>query len=104
MRVIERPFSEFLRQPNDVVAELVDHDVVLRRRCCADPDPYAHAHANSYAYADSDPHPDPDTDTKRLCYGGISAVQLGHVVECDHRLSGGRDWPRDQGRDRRYRP
>ncbi len=32
MRVIERPFSEFLRQPNDVVAELVDHDVVLRRR------------------------------------------------------------------------
>ena len=32
MRVIERPFSEFLRQPNDVVAELSDHDVVLRRR------------------------------------------------------------------------
>jgi hypothetical protein len=32
MRVIERPFSEFLRQPNDVVAELADHDVVLRRR------------------------------------------------------------------------
>ena len=32
MRVIERPFSEFLRQPNDVVADLEDHDVVLRRR------------------------------------------------------------------------
>lgn len=32
MRVIERPFSEFLRQPNDVVAELGDHDVLLRRR------------------------------------------------------------------------
>ena len=32
MRVIERPFSEFLRQPNDVVADLADHDVVLRRR------------------------------------------------------------------------
>lgn len=32
MRVVERPFSEFLRQPNEVVAELVDHDVVLRRR------------------------------------------------------------------------
>ncbi len=32
MRAIERPFSEFLRQPNDVVAELADHDVVLRRR------------------------------------------------------------------------
>jgi len=32
MRVIERPFSEFLRQPNDVIAELADHDVVLRRR------------------------------------------------------------------------
>jgi hypothetical protein len=30
--VIERPFSEFLRQPNDVVAELEEHDVVLRRR------------------------------------------------------------------------
>ena len=30
--MIERPFSEFLRQPNDVVADLVDHDVVLRRR------------------------------------------------------------------------
>lgn len=32
MRVVERQFSEFLRQPNDVVAELDDHDVVLRRR------------------------------------------------------------------------
>jgi len=32
MRVIERPFSDFLRQPNDVVAELAEHDVVLRRR------------------------------------------------------------------------
>ena len=30
--MIERPFSEFLRQPNEVVAELADHDVVLRRR------------------------------------------------------------------------
>lgn len=30
--MIERPFSEFLRQPNEVVADLVDHDVVLRRR------------------------------------------------------------------------
>lgn len=32
MSVVERPFSEFLRQPNDVVAELEDHDVLLRRR------------------------------------------------------------------------
>lgn len=32
MRVIERQFSEFLRQPKQVVAELDDHDVVLRRR------------------------------------------------------------------------
>jgi hypothetical protein len=32
MRVVERPFSEFLRQPNEVVADLADHDVVLRRR------------------------------------------------------------------------
>ncbi len=32
MRAIERQFSEFLRQPNVVVAELDDHDVVLRRR------------------------------------------------------------------------
>lgn len=32
MSVVERPFSEFLRQPNTVVAELADHDVLLRRR------------------------------------------------------------------------
>lgn len=32
MSVVERPFSEFLRQPKDVVAELEDHDVLLRRR------------------------------------------------------------------------
>lgn len=32
MRVVERPFSEFLRHPNEVVADLADHDVVLRRR------------------------------------------------------------------------
>ena len=32
MGVVERQFSEFLRQPNEVVAELDDHDVVLRRR------------------------------------------------------------------------
>ena len=32
MRLIERPFSEFLRQPNEIVAELADHDVLLRRR------------------------------------------------------------------------
>jgi hypothetical protein len=32
MRVVERPFSDFLRQPNEVVADLADHDVVLRRR------------------------------------------------------------------------
>lgn len=32
MRVVERPFSEFLRQPNDVIEQLADHDVVLRRR------------------------------------------------------------------------
>jgi hypothetical protein len=30
--VAERLFSDFLRQPNDVVAELEQHDVVLRRR------------------------------------------------------------------------
>lgn len=30
--MIERPFSEFLRQPNEVVADLANHDVVLRRR------------------------------------------------------------------------
>jgi len=32
MRLIERSFSEFLRQPNEIVAELADHDVLLRRR------------------------------------------------------------------------
>lgn len=32
MSVVERPFSEFLRQPKSVVAELVKHDVLLRRR------------------------------------------------------------------------
>lgn len=32
MTVVERPFSEFLRRPKDVVAELSDHDVLLRRR------------------------------------------------------------------------
>ena len=32
MAVIERPFSEFLRHPNEVVAELAEHDVLLRRR------------------------------------------------------------------------
>ena len=32
MRVVERQFSEFLRQPNEVVAELEEHDVLLRRR------------------------------------------------------------------------
>ena len=32
MHVIERTFSEFLRHPNEVVAELDDSDVVLRRR------------------------------------------------------------------------
>ena len=32
MRVVERPFSDFLRQPNESVADLADHDVVLRRR------------------------------------------------------------------------
>jgi len=32
MYVIERPFSDLLRKPNDVVAELDEHDVVLRRR------------------------------------------------------------------------
>ena len=32
MQVIERTFSEFLRHPNEVVAELDEHDVVLRRR------------------------------------------------------------------------
>ena len=32
IRVVERQFSEFLRQPNDVVAQLDEHDVLLRRR------------------------------------------------------------------------
>ncbi len=32
MSLVERPFSDFLRQPKDVVAELEDHDVLLRRR------------------------------------------------------------------------
>lgn len=32
MRVVERQFSDFLRQPNEVVAELEKHDVLLRRR------------------------------------------------------------------------
>ncbi len=32
MSTVERPFSEFLRHPNEVVAELEDHDVLLRRR------------------------------------------------------------------------
>lgn len=32
MSVIERTFSDFLRHPNEVVAELEEHDVVLRRR------------------------------------------------------------------------
>jgi len=32
MSHVERPFSAFLRQPNDVVSELSDHDVLLRRR------------------------------------------------------------------------
>ena len=32
MEVVERAFSEFLRHPNDVVAELDRRDVLLRRR------------------------------------------------------------------------
>lgn len=32
MSVVERPFSELLRKPKEIVAELVDHDVLLRRR------------------------------------------------------------------------
>jgi hypothetical protein len=32
MRMVERQFSDFLRQPKDVVAEVVAHDVLLRRR------------------------------------------------------------------------
>ena len=36
MQVIERTFSEFLRQPKEVVADLTQHDVVLRRRNAPD--------------------------------------------------------------------
>lgn len=36
MQVIERTFSEFLRQPKEVVANLAQHDVVLRRRNAPD--------------------------------------------------------------------
>jgi hypothetical protein len=36
MQLVERQFSEFLRQPNEVVAELEDHDVLLRRRNAPD--------------------------------------------------------------------
>ena len=36
MQVIERTFSEFLRQPKEVVADLAQHDVVLRRRNAPD--------------------------------------------------------------------
>lgn len=36
MQVIERTFSEFLRQPKEVVADLAQHDVVLRRRDAPD--------------------------------------------------------------------
>ena len=36
MQVIERTFSEFLRQPKEVVADLAHHDVVLRRRNAPD--------------------------------------------------------------------
>ena len=32
MEVVEHPFSEFLRRPNEVVAELIGCDVLLRRR------------------------------------------------------------------------
>jgi hypothetical protein len=32
VRVIERPFSDLLRHPNDVAADLEDGDVLLRRR------------------------------------------------------------------------
>jgi hypothetical protein len=32
MQTVDRQFSEFLRQPKDVVAEVVAHDVLLRRR------------------------------------------------------------------------
>lgn len=36
MQVIERTFSEFLRQPKEVTADLAQHDVVLRRRNAPD--------------------------------------------------------------------
>lgn len=36
MQVIERTFSELLRQPKEVVANLAQHDVVLRRRNAPD--------------------------------------------------------------------
>ena len=36
MQVIERTFSDFLRQPKEVVANLAQHDVVLRRRNAPD--------------------------------------------------------------------
>ena len=36
MQVIERTFSEFLRQPKEVTADLAQHDVVLRRRDAPD--------------------------------------------------------------------
>lgn len=36
MQVTERTFSEFLRQPKEVVASLAQHDVVLRRRNAPD--------------------------------------------------------------------
>ncbi len=32
MSVVERPFSDLLRQPKSVVAEVAEHDVLLRRR------------------------------------------------------------------------
>jgi hypothetical protein len=32
MRVIEHPFSDLLRRPNEVVDDLADRDVLLRRR------------------------------------------------------------------------
>lgn len=32
METVDRTFSEFLRQPNDVVAELAERNVLLRRR------------------------------------------------------------------------
>ncbi|WP_420620645.1 hypothetical protein [Candidatus Poriferisocius sp.] len=36
MQVIERTFTEFLRQPKEVVANLAQYDVVLRRRNAPD--------------------------------------------------------------------